>query len=89
MKEGRKPEYPEKTPGDELQKMPHTAARRFKPGGEETGVPGEKIPGAELQKMPHTTAQRFKPQARLEPAQQHWWQARKAVCLFVVCLLAA
>ena len=31
MKEGRKPEYPEKTPGDELQKMPHTSARRFKP----------------------------------------------------------
>ena len=30
MKEGRKPEYPEKTPGDELQKMPHTTARRFK-----------------------------------------------------------
>ena len=28
---GRKPEYPEKTPGDELQKMPHTKARRFKP----------------------------------------------------------
>ena len=31
MKEGRKPEHPEKTPGDELQKMPHTTARRFKP----------------------------------------------------------
>ena len=31
LKEGRKPEYPEKTPGDELQKMPHTTARRFKP----------------------------------------------------------
>ena len=31
MREGRKPEYPEKTPGDELQKMPHTTARRFKP----------------------------------------------------------
>ena len=31
MKEGRKLEYPEKTPGDELQKMPHTTARRFKP----------------------------------------------------------
>ena len=31
MKEGRKPEYPEKTPGDELQKMPHTNARKFKP----------------------------------------------------------
>ena len=30
MKEGRKPEYPEKTPGDELQKIPHTTARRFK-----------------------------------------------------------
>ena len=29
MKEGRKPEYPEKTPNDELQKMPHTKARRF------------------------------------------------------------
>ena len=31
VKEGRKPEYPEKTPGNELQKMPHTTARRFKP----------------------------------------------------------
>ena len=29
MKEGRKPVYPEKTPGGELQKMPHTKARRF------------------------------------------------------------
>ena len=53
MKEGRKPEYPKKTPGDEFQKMPHTTARRFKP------------------------------QARLEPAQQHWWQARKADMLTV------
>ena len=48
MKEGRKPECPEKTPGDELQKMPHIKARRFNP------------------------------QARLEPVQYHWWQARKA-----------
>ena len=31
MKEGRKPEYLEKTPDDELQKMPHTKARKFKP----------------------------------------------------------
>ena len=31
MKEGRKAEYPEKTPGDKLQKVPHTKARRFKP----------------------------------------------------------
>ena len=53
MKEGIKPEYPEKTPGDELQKMPHTTARRFKP------------------------------QVRLEPAKQHWWQARKADMLTV------
>ena len=53
MEEGRKPEYPEKTPGDELQKMPHTKARRFKP------------------------------QARLEPVQKHWWQARKADMLTV------
>ena len=30
MKEGRKPEYPEKTPGDELQKIPHTKAQKFK-----------------------------------------------------------
>ena len=29
MKEGRKPEYPEKTPDVELQKMPHTKAQRF------------------------------------------------------------
>ena len=31
MKEGRKSEFPEKTPGNELQKMPHTTARRIKP----------------------------------------------------------
>ena len=31
MKDGRKPVYPEKTPGDERQKMPHTTAWRFKP----------------------------------------------------------
>ena len=31
MLEGRKPEYPEKTPGDELQNMLHTKARKFKP----------------------------------------------------------
>ena len=31
MKEGREPEYPEKTSGDELQKMPHTTARRLQP----------------------------------------------------------
>ena len=32
MKEGRKPEYPEKTPDDdELQKMPHTKARDSNP----------------------------------------------------------
>ena len=30
MKEGRKPEYPEKTPDDELQKTPQTKARKFK-----------------------------------------------------------
>ena len=31
MREVRKPEFPEKTPNDELQKMPHTKARKFKP----------------------------------------------------------
>ena len=31
MKEGRKPEYPEKTPDDELQKRPYTKAQKFKP----------------------------------------------------------
>ena len=31
MKEGRKPEYQEKTPDDELQKMPHTKARKCMP----------------------------------------------------------
>ena len=31
MKEDRKSEYQEKTPDDELQKMPHTKARKFKP----------------------------------------------------------
>ena len=33
MKEGRKPEYTEKTHDDELQKMAHTKARKFKPLG--------------------------------------------------------
>ena len=28
---GKKSEYPEKTPDDGLQKMPHTKARKFKP----------------------------------------------------------
>ena len=54
MKEGRKAKYPEKTPGDELQNLPDTKARRFKA------------------------------QARLEPAQQHWWQVRKADVLTVI-----
>ena len=31
MKEGRKPEYPEKTPADELQKMPHTKNENSSP----------------------------------------------------------
>ena len=31
MGEGRKPEYSEKTPDDELQKIPHSKARKFKP----------------------------------------------------------
>ena len=31
MKVGRKPEYPEKTPDDEFQKMSHAKARKFKP----------------------------------------------------------
>ena len=124
MKEGRKPEYQEKTPGDELQKMPHTTTRRFKPEArvepaqlhwwqarkadvltvtprvaqitvlQEEGKSlccssnrkpeyQEKTPGDELQKMPHTTTRRFKPEARVEPAQLHWWQARKADVLTV------
>ena len=29
MKERRKPEYPVKTPDEELQKMPQTKARKF------------------------------------------------------------
>ena len=31
MKEGRKSEYPQRTPDDELQKMPHTIAQNVKP----------------------------------------------------------
>ena len=31
MKEGRKPKYPEKTPGDELQKMPHAKTEDSSP----------------------------------------------------------
>ena len=30
MKVGKKPEYPEETPGDELKKVPHTKVRRSK-----------------------------------------------------------
>ena len=51
-------------------------------GREETGVHGEN-PGDELPKMPHTEARRFKTQPRLEPSQQHWWQARTADVLTV------
>ena len=31
IKERRKPEHPEETSNDELQKMPHTKIRKFKP----------------------------------------------------------
>ena len=31
MKDWRKPEYPEKTPDDKLQKMPQTKAQKPKP----------------------------------------------------------
>ena len=31
MKEGRKPEYPEKTPDDELQKMAHAKTKNASP----------------------------------------------------------
>ena len=31
MKKGRKLEYPEQTPDNELQKMPHTKAQKSKP----------------------------------------------------------
>ena len=31
MKKGKKPEYPEKSPDDELQKKPRTKARKLKP----------------------------------------------------------
>ena len=31
MNEGRKTEYTKKTPDDELQKLPHAKARKFKP----------------------------------------------------------
>ena len=31
MKEGRKPDYAEKTHDDELEKMSHSKARKFKP----------------------------------------------------------
>ena len=48
----------------------------------------EKSPCDELQKMPHTKARRLKPQVRLEPAQQHWWQARKAGVLTVTPRIA-
>ena len=34
MKVGKKPECPQKTPDDELQKMPHTQAPKFKPNRE-------------------------------------------------------
>ena len=34
MKEGRKPEYPKKTPDDELQKSAHTKAENSSPTGD-------------------------------------------------------
>ena len=35
MDEGRKPEYPEKTPDDELQKLPHTKSAKFQAPSEQ------------------------------------------------------
>ena len=63
MKEGRKPQHPEKSPGNKVQNMPYTKAGRFMP------------------------------QARLKPAQYHWWQTRKAdmqtITVFVYHMLHA
>ena len=42
MKEGRKPEYPEKTPNNELQKMPYTKAGKFNIQFDDNGNGGEK-----------------------------------------------
>ena len=38
--------------------------------------------------MPHTRVRKFKPQVRIEPAQQHWWQVRKADVLTFTPLVA-
>ena len=53
MMEGRKPEYPEKSPYDELQKC-HILKQK-----------------------------KIKTQRRFKPAQQHWWQSRKADVLTI------
>ena len=51
--------------------------------GEKTVYP-ETTPGDKLRILPHTKARRFKPQVRLEPTQQHRWQARKVDVLAVI-----
>ena len=49
MKEGRKPEYPEKTPGDELQKMPPYYSPKIQ-APSETRTPHNSI-GGRLEKV--------------------------------------
>ena len=43
----------------------------------------EKTHDDELPIMPHTKVRKFQAQPRLEPALQHWWQARKTDVLTI------
>ena len=74
MKVGRKPEYPGKTPGDEVQKMKHTTARRFKPRTRAVAL----VAGSESRHANRYTTHR----------PQHWWQASKADVLNVTPRIA-
>ena len=56
MNEGRNPEYPEKTPADKFQNMPHTKAQNFKlhPTLEPfSSIGGRRLLGKQTYKPPH------------------------------------
>ena len=93
MMEGRKPEYTEKTPDDELQKMIHTLARKLPPPPPNITprlTPTQTIAGSELSHSPVTCSvllQVYTHRVRNKSHHKHPNIALVLICL-LLCLFA-
>ena len=74
MKEGSKPEYPEKTPDDELQKMPHIKVGKFK------SVSPSTRRNPIMTRLPHTKASKCKHKRDSNPHSRIGGKLGKKMC---------